>query len=216
MIHIEGLSKQFGQRTILQNLHFHLETGEFAFLQGRSGSGKSTLLKLLYRDLGDYTGKITIDSVPIEQIPKYELRRRMGVIFQSFELLERKTVRENVALAGEVLGKTWTEMEPEVHRLLTRVGLQGREDHFPHQLSGGEQQRVAIVRALLNSPRLLLADEPTGNLDPETAREVLQLMKELHEEEQIAMLIVTHSQSLMEQFRAKTWVMENGQVYAHE
>lgn len=216
MIHIEGLSKQYGQKTILQNLHFHLETGEFAFLQGRSGSGKSTLLKLLYRDGGDYTGKITFDSVSIEQIPKYELRRKMGVIFQSFELLERKTVRENIALAGEVLGKTWAEIEPEMDRLLTRVGLQGREDAFPHQLSGGEQQRVAIVRALLNAPRLLLADEPTGNLDPETAREVLQLMKELHEEEQIAMLIVTHSQSLMEQFEAKIWVMKDGQVHEHE
>lgn len=216
MIRLQSLTKRYGQRTILQNLDFHLGTGEFAFLQGRSGSGKSTLLKLLYRELGDYSGRIEIDSTPIEKIPKYELRRKMGVIFQSFELLERKTVLENVALAGEVIGKSWSQIEPEASRLLARVGLQGMEDCFPAQLSGGEQQRVAIVRALLNRPRILLADEPTGNLDNQTATEVLQLLKELHVEEQMAMLIVTHSEHLLEQFPAKTWIMEQGQVHSHE
>lgn len=140
----------------------------------------------------------------------------MGIIFQSFELLERKTVMENVALAGEVMGKTWEQIKPEASRLLERVGLKGLKDCFPKQLSGGEQQRVAIVRTLLNRPSLLLADEPTGNLDNETALDVMRLLKELHEEEQTAMLIVTHSDTLIEQFPAKTWVMENGQVREHE
>lgn len=216
MLRLQGVTKRYGQRVILQNLQLHLEAGEFAFLQGRSGSGKSTLLKLLYRDQEDFSGQIEIDSVPITQIPKYELRRQMGIIFQSFELLERKTVIENVALAGEVLGKTWEQIRPQASRLLERVGLKGMEDCFPQQLSGGEQQRVAIVRALLNHPRLLLADEPTGNLDTETALDVLRLLQELHAEEKMAMLIVTHSERLIEQFPAKTWVMENGQVREHE
>ncbi|WHX30615.1 ATP-binding cassette domain-containing protein [Brevibacillus agri] len=212
MILLENVYKSYGKRVILQDLHLHLEAGEFAFLQGRSGSGKSTLLKLLYREQTDFAGRIEIDAVPIGQIPKFELRRKMGVIFQSFELLPRKTVMENVALAGEVVGKPWAEIEPEANRLLERVGLSHVKDCFPDQLSGGEQQRVAIVRALLNRPRLLLADEPTGNLDNETAFEVLQLLKELHVEENMAMLIVTHSERLIEQFPAKTWIMEQGRV----
>lgn len=216
MIRLQDVSKLYGQRAILQNLQFHLGAGEFAFLQGRSGSGKSTLLKLLYRDIEDFSGQIEINGALITQIPKYELRRQMGIIFQSFELLERKTVMENVALAGEVMGKTWEQIKPEASRLLERVGLKGLKDCFPKQLSGGEQQRVAIVRALLNRPSLLLADEPTGNLDNETALDVMRLLKELHEEEQTAMLIVTHSDTLIEQFPAKTWVMENGQVREHE
>ncbi|MEK3746412.1 ATP-binding cassette domain-containing protein [Brevibacillus sp. FSL K6-0770] len=119
---------------------------------------------------------------------------------------------QTVALAGEVVGKRWGEIEPEAQRLLARVGLLDRKDVFPDQLSGGEQQRVAIVRALLNRPRILLADEPTGNLDSETAFEVMQLLKELHVEENMAMLIVTHSERLIEQFPAKTWMMEQGRV----
>ncbi|WP_312109009.1 cell division ATP-binding protein FtsE [Brevibacillus reuszeri] len=216
MIRIQSLTKQYGQRIILQDLNLHLGEGEFAFLQGRSGSGKSTLLKLLYRDIGNNSGQIEIDSTTIEKIPKYQLRRKMGIIFQSFELLERKTVLENVMLAGEVIGRTWREIEPEASRLIERVGLQGQKDCFPAQLSGGEQQRVAIVRALLNRPRILLADEPTGNLDTQTAIEVVQLLKELHVEEKMAMLIVTHSEQLLEQFPAKTWIMDQGQVGIHE
>ncbi|HBZ81542.1 MULTISPECIES: cell division ATP-binding protein FtsE [Brevibacillus] len=212
MIRLQKLCKSYGERVILQDLDLHLEAGEFAFLQGRSGSGKSTLLKLLYREQTEFAGRIDINAVPIEQIRKFELRRMMGVIFQSFELLPRKTVMENVALAGEVVGKRWGEIEPEAQRLLARVGLLDRKDVFPDQLSGGEQQRVAIVRALLNRPRILLADEPTGNLDSETAFEVMQLLKELHVEENMAMLIVTHSERLVEQFPAKTWMMEQGRV----
>ncbi|USK70258.1 cell division ATP-binding protein FtsE [Peribacillus asahii] len=213
MIHIENLTKCYGEQTVLCDLNLHIAPGEFAFLQGRSGSGKSTLLKLLYREEEQYGGTIKIDSILISEMSKHELRRKMGIIFQSFELLERKTVLENVALAGEVFGKGWADIESDVYRLLQRVGLNGKEHHFPHQLSGGEQQRVAIVRALLNKPKLILADEPTGNLDTETAFDVLHLLKELHVEEGIAMLVVTHSEQLMQAFPAKTWVMEDGRVH---
>ena len=213
MIVINELVKRYDDKVVLNHVDFTLGTGEFAFLQGKSGCGKTTLLKLLYKEVTNFTGSIHIDGISIDELPKYELRRKMGIIFQSFQLLERKTVMENVLLAGEVLGKDVHDIQPEAIRLLKRVGLEDKHQHYPHQLSGGEQQRVAIVRALLNRPKLLLADEPTGNLDTQTAMEMLQLLKELHEEENMTMLIVTHSEQLMEAFPSKTFMMEAGKVY---
>jgi len=213
MIAVENVTKSYDGKVVLNGLNLMLGKGEFAFLQGRSGCGKTTLLKLLYKEVTDYEGQISIDGSSIEVTPKYVLRRKMGVIFQSFQLLERKTVMENVLLAGEVLGKDIRDMQEEAERLLQRVGLSDKYQHYPPQLSGGEQQRVAIVRALLNRPGLLLADEPTGNLDTQTSLEILQLLKELHEEEKMAMLIVTHSEALMAAFPSKTFVMEDGRVY---
>ena len=217
MIRIKGLTKKYGDQTVLSGLDLHLAPGEFAFLQGRSGCGKSTLLKLLYQEINGYSGTIEINGTPISQFPRYKVRRQMGIIFQSFELLERKTVMENVVLAGQVVGRNWREIKIDANRLLERVGLRGKEDYFPSQLSGGEQQRVAIVRALLNRPKILLADEPTGNLDLETAFDVMYLLKELQAVEQMAMLVVTHSEQIIKAFPAKIWVMEEGQVheYAH-
>ncbi|PZX03948.1 cell division transport system ATP-binding protein [Psychrobacillus insolitus] len=216
MIHLEQVSKSFEQQPILHNINMHIAPGEFAFLQGRSGSGKSTLVKLLYRELERDTGSITIDGVSIDKLAKYELRRKMGVIFQSFELLERKTVLENIVLAGQILGRDPDKMEAEAMRLLKRVGLEEKAHVLPTKLSGGQQQRVAIVRALLNKPKIILADEPTGNLDPETASEVLMLMRELREEEGVAMLVITHSQHLIETFAEKSWILKEGGVYERQ
>lgn len=212
MIRLTGVSKSYGDTTVLNNLQFHLSAGAFAFLRGRSGSGKSTLLKLLYREIEHDSGNIEIGGVPLEQMAKFELRQKMGIIFQSYELIEQKTVFENVALAGRVLGTPMEEIEAEAKRLLERVGLAHKMQAFPQELSGGQQQRVAIVRALLNKPELLLADEPTGNLDSETAEEIMRLLYELHEEEQIAMLIVTHDEKLLAA-HANIWVMEAGEIY---
>ncbi|MDF2721446.1 MAG: hypothetical protein K0Q59_1121 [Paenibacillus sp.] len=216
MIRLQGVCKSYRERIVLDEVSLHLEPGQFAFLQGSSGSGKSTLLKLLYRDIDDFQGRIEIAGIPIEQVPKFELRRQMGVIFQSYELLERKTVFENVALAGEVIGLSRRSMADEIVRLLHRVGLRGRESSYPHQLSGGEQQRVAIVRALLNRPALLLADEPTGNLDSAAAAETIALMRELQAERGMTMLVVTHSERLIEQFPAPVWHIRDGRLYTHE
>jgi cell division transport system ATP-binding protein len=216
MIRIQSLNKSYGERAVLRDLIMHLAPGEFAFLQGRSGSGKSTLLKLLYGDIGHFSGNIEIAGSPIASIPKFELRRKIGVIFQSFELLERKTVFENIALAGEVIGVSHSSMVEEINRLLQRVGLQGREAAYPDQLSGGEQQRVAIVRALLNRPAIILADEPTGNLDSETASDIVRLLQELQVESKLAMLVVTHSDRLVTEFPSKAWRMMDGRVMANE
>ena len=169
-------------------------------------------MKLLYREIDVNGGLIEIGGIPIRSMKKFELRRKMGIIFQSFELIEQKTVIENVVLAGRVLGRPLQEIESEAMRLIERVGLADKITAYPTQLSGGQQQRVAIVRALLNKPSLLLADEPTGNLDNETSDEIMALLHELHKEENIAMLIVTHSERLLAS-GATCWVMEDGRLY---
>ena len=214
MIRITDVSKSFGDVEVLRDISFQLKEGEFAFLRGRSGSGKSTLLKLLYREMKADRGHIEIDGISITDMKKFELRRKIGIIFQSFELIEQKTVIENVMLAGRVLGHPLQEIESEAMRLIERVGLKDKISAFPTQLSGGQQQRVAIVRALLNKPALLLADEPTGNLDNETSDNIMMLLNELHKEENVAILIVTHSDRLLTS-GAKCWMMEDGRLYEH-
>lgn len=207
-----NVKKCYQDVAVLEQLTFHLEKGQFAFLKGRSGSGKSTLLKLLYREIECDGGEILIDGRSILIIPKFELRRKIGIIFQSFELIEQKTVLENVLLAGKALGHPIKQIQQEAERLLKRVGLEHKKDAFPAQLSGGQQQRVAIVRALLNKPRLIIADEPTGNLDQQTTKEIMGLLYELHNEEQITMLIVTHDERLIQK-GACIWAMEGGNIH---
>lgn len=212
MIRLTDVSKQYEGSPILLNVNFHLAKGEFAFLKGRSGSGKSTLLKALYRDMDIDSGVIEINGLNISNTPKYKIRREMGIIFQSFELIEQLTVFENVALAGRSIGTAPKLIEQEALRLLERVGLLHKKDDFPHQLSGGQQQRVAIARALLNKPSIILADEPTGNLDEQTAKEILSLLYEIHTEKPITMLIVTHAEHLLSDAR-KIWIMEDGKIH---
>ncbi|MFC5701245.1 cell division ATP-binding protein FtsE [Cohnella faecalis] len=212
MIAIDGLNLNYGERIVLRNLCFRLGEGELVILQGRSGSGKSTLLKLLYREIPHFYGSILLDGTCIKTMPKHVIRRKLGVIFQSFELLERKTALENVALAGEVTGMPAKEIASRAEALLDRVGLTGQENSYPHELSGGEQQRVAIARALLNRPKILLADEPTGNLDGETAADMLSLLKTLQDETGMAMLLVTHADLLASMPEARLISMENGRI----
>jgi cell division transport system ATP-binding protein len=212
LIKVKKLKKAFKGNQVIRGIDLHLEMGEYVFLKGESGSGKSTLLKILYRDIEEFEGEIWIDSQSIKQIPRYQARRVVGTIFQSFELLERKTALENVALAGEVLGRNENEIKKEAVDLLEKVGLKGKENSFPQQLSGGEQQRVAIARALLNRPKVLLADEPTGNLDPTNALKIMELLKEINEKEGITMLIVTHSQEIVRAIKARTMMIVDGMV----
>ena len=211
MIQMHDVIKSFDGVPVLNGVNYTLAHGEFAFLRGRSGSGKSTFLKLLYRESECEHGTILIDGTAIDALQKFELRRKMGIIFQSYELIAQHTVLENVLIAGKALGRPLEEIEAEAMRLLTRVGLADKVHQFPNKLSGGQQQRVAIVRALLNKPKLLLADEPTGNLDRETAQAIMTLLYELHREEQMAMLIVTHSEELLTS-GARVSVMEGGRI----
>jgi cell division transport system ATP-binding protein len=204
--------KSYGDTPIIRGMDLHIDKGEFVFLQGSSGSGKSTLLKLIYRDIEQFEGEILVSGSLINRMPRFELRRLVGVIFQSHELLERKTALENVALAGEVVGREEAEIRKEAVHLLERVGLAKKIHLFPHQLSGGEQQRVAIARALLNRPQVLLADEPSGNLDYENAVNIIQLLREINREDHITMLIVTHADELVRQFPARTLIMNHGRL----
>ena len=209
MIVIRELVKRYDDKVVLDHVNLTLKVGEFAFLQGKSGCGKTTLLKLLYKEVTDFTGSIHIDGISIDELPKYELRRKMGIIFQSFQLLERKTVMENVLLAGEVLGKDLHDIQPEAVRLLKRVGLAEQHHHYPHQLSGGEQQRVAIVRALLNRPKLLLADEPTGNLDPETAWDIMNLLNEINARG-TTVVMATHAKDIVDKMKKRVIHIDKG------
>ena len=212
MIEMKHVEKSYRNVAVLNDVTFTIEDGEFVFLKGGSGSGKSTLLKILYRDIEDYKGEVKLGGKPLHTQPKYVTRRMVGTIFQTFELLDRKTVYENIALAGEVIGRPEAEIRAEVEVLLSKVGLADKQDRFPSELSGGEQQRVAIARALLNKPKVLLADEPTGNLDPDNAELVLDLLKELNESEAITMFIVTHAEELSARYAARTLHVRGGRV----
>lgn len=212
MIQMKRVHKTYNGNIILDDLSLAIKAGEFVFLNGESGSGKSTLLKLLYRDILPDKGEIWINGQTTNMTPRYLTRRQVGTIFQSYELLDRKTILENVSLAGEIIGRKEIEIKSEAAKLIEKVGLKGKENYFPDQLSGGEQQRVAIARALLNRPKVLLADEPTGNLDDNNSIKMMELLKDLNTLEGITMLIVTHSMELTQMFSKRTILMKEGKV----
>src|SRR5258708_31245647 len=178
----------------LQNVNFHVKKGEFAFLTGHSGAGKSTALKMTYLADRPSHGEVRVSGFSTVRVTGREvplLRRRLGIVFQDFRLLEDRSAEENVAFALEVTGTRRSQIGPRVMRVLTQVGLAGKANQYPRELSGGEQQRVAIARALVNDPLLLLADEPTGNLDSRTGHEVLDLLDRLNAEGK-TIVLVTH------------------------
>lgn len=212
MIRLTGVTVRYGRRTVLDEADFHLPEGGIAYVTGRSGAGKSTLIKLITQEADAVGGEVRVEGRLLGEWRKHLLRRRLGILFQAYELLERKTVRENIALAAQVRGLYGEEAKRHMQRLLARVGLEGREREYPGELSGGEQQRVAVVRALMGRPKLVLADEPTGNLDGETAAEVMALLHELQREEGLTMLIVTHDRELMARFPADCWEVADGKV----
>ena len=181
MIEIRNISKTYDNGSkALKDIDIRIQDGEFVFIMGRSGSGKSTLIRLLLKEAEPSSGRIIVNDMDLQKmprryIPKY--RRRLGVVFQDFRLLKDRTVFENVAFAQRVVGASPRKIREEVPRMLKLVGLSSKYKSFPHQLSGGEQQRVAIARALINRPEVLLADEPTGNLDSKTSMDVILLMQ---------------------------------------
>lgn len=200
------------ENLILEELNFELNKGEFVYLVGKTGSGKSSLLKTLYGELPlkSGTGQVAgfdISGLKRKQIPY--LRRKIGIVFQDFQLLSDRTVSDNLLFVMEATGwKDKKKMSSSVDQLLHMVGLEGKNNQLPHQLSGGEQQRVAIARALVNEPELILADEPTGNLDPETSAEILNLMFAISRNG-TAVLMATHDYSIMERFPMRTMKCEN-------
>ena len=183
MIRFENVSKRYGNNTALRNLNLHIEKGEFVFLVGPSGAGKSTFIKLLSHETVPDEGKVFVDGIEVNRLKKSKipyLRRKLGIVFQDFRLLPNKTAFENVAFALEVMEVSRTEIKQKVHNALELVNLTAKANQLPANLSGGEQQRVAIARALVNRPVVLIADEPTGNLDPATAQTIMQLFNHIN------------------------------------
>jgi cell division transport system ATP-binding protein len=200
---------------ILSNVNITIKKGEFAYLIGKTGAGKSSLLKVLYADLPLVDGDATIAGFDLKSIKNKEipfLRRKIGIVFQDFQLLIDRTVDENLLFVMKATGwKDQEQMELRLKDVMNKVGLVAKGYKMPHQLSGGEQQRVVIARALINDPEIILADEPTGNLDPETSEEIMQLLFDISKSGR-AVLMATHDYSVFKKFPARTLVCESGSI----
>lgn len=202
MIRLYRVSKSYRDVAALQDITFNVGKGEFCYITGPSGAGKTTMLKLLYGAERPSTGKLLINGTDIGKLPKHDLprlRRNMGIVFQDFKLIPSRTVSENVGLALEVLGAPRERIQRQVRAVLNIVGLRGRGNTLPHRLSGGEQQRVAVARAIVNDPSVLLADEPTGNLDGAMAIEVMEILQAINLRGTTVM-VATHDTGLMQRF----------------
>ena len=215
MIKLEHVSKSYSAGIpALNDVSLNIEEGEFVFVVGDSGSGKSTLIKLLLKDLEPTEGTITINGRKLNkirrrQIPKF--RRNIGVVFQDFRLLKDRNIYDNVAFAQKVIGESNRSIKKNVPKLLSMVGLAAKYRSYPRQLSGGEQQRVAIARALINKPKILLADEPTGNLDANNAWEIMKLMEEINEQG-TTVVVVTHNLEIVKAMNKRVITMQKGVV----
>ena len=215
MIRLEHVSKVYPSGTkALRDVNIEIRDGEFVFIMGRSGSGKSTLIRLLLKELEPSEGIITVNGEVLgkmrrRSIPRY--RREIGVVFQNFLLLRDRNVFENVAFAQRVVGVRPVEILANVSRILELVGLSSRYKALPSQLSGGEQQRTAIARALVNCPRVLLADEPTGNLDTKTSQDIMELLDEINRQG-TTVVVVTHSHEIVRKMQKRVIVLDHGQV----
>jgi len=215
MIEITNICKTYetGNRA-LRDINIEIEDGEFVFVMGKSGSGKSTLLKLLLKETEATSGHIIVNDMNLQKMPRRyvpKYRRKLGVVFQDFRLLKDRNVYENVAFAQRVIGASSKTIKESVPEMLKMVGLSSKYKSFPQQLSGGEQQRVAIARALINNPEILLADEPTGNLDHDNANEIMKLLDEINQKG-TTVVVVTHSTEIVEQMNKRVIVMERGRV----
>lgn len=215
MIEISNVSKTYetGNKAI-KDVSLTIDDGEFVFIVGRSGSGKSTLMKLLLKELEPTKGRIVVNDMdlgrmPRRYVPKY--RRRLGVVFQDFRLLKDRTVFENVAFDQRVIGVPPRIIRETVPEMLRLVGLSSKYKAYPRQLSGGEQQRVAIARALINDPEVLLADEPTGNLDSFNTHEIMRLLEEINQRG-TTVIVITHSQEMVDEMNKRIITMERGSV----
>ena len=214
VIELNNVSVSFDQNRVLNGINFRLETGEFCYVIGRTGAGKSSFLKLLYRDVKPDNGLVYVADYDVNKLPEKKipyLRRRIGIVFQDFQLLPDRNVFDNVAFALRVTGHKKSFIKHRVLEVLGLVGLSHKRNAMPNDLSGGEKQRVVIARALANEPRLLLADEPTGNLDPEASGSIMELLRQINNRG-MAVLMVTHDYDVIRKFPARTVQIENGEL----
>ena len=215
MITFDDVSLNYDARhTALSNINIHIDKGEFVFIVGPSGAGKSTFVKILTHELVPETGSVIVNNIKINKlkpskVPYY--RRSLGIVFQDFRLLSEKTVFENMAFVLRVTGAKSKDIKERVNKVLDLVGLRGKEKELPSKLSGGEQQRVAIARALVNQPTLLIADEPTGNLDPKTSEEIMKLFTEINHMG-TTIIMVTHNKDLVNAMHKRVVNIEEGHI----
>jgi cell division transport system ATP-binding protein len=216
VIRLEEVSKVYktSTRPALEKVSVDIDKGEFVFIIGASGSGKSTFLRLLLREEVPTRGRVLVSNFDVAKMARRRvprLRQTIGCVFQDFRLLQNKTVAENVAFALEVIGKTKAVARRVVPEVLELVGLGGKEHRYPHELSGGEQQRVAVARAFVNRPLILLADEPTGNLDPDTSIEIMRLLDRINRTG-TTVVMVTHDSNIVNQMRRRVVEIESGRI----
>lgn len=219
MITLKDVSKSYVEGApALADVNIQIEEGEFVFVVGDSGSGKSTLIKLLLKELEPTSGSIIINDKILSQIPHRQVprfRRNIGCVFQDFRLLKDRNVYENVAFAQRVISAPNRSIKEKVPKMLSLVGLAAKYKSKPNQLSGGEQQRVAIARALINEPKILLADEPTGNLDPKTSEEIMKLLEQINERG-TTVLVVTHNKEIVNAMKKRVVTMHDGVIVSDE
>ncbi len=214
MIQLRGVTKKYKNNYALKNVNLDILSGEFVFLVGSSGAGKSTLMKLLYREETPTSGVVTIGGINIANLPNDKipnLRRCMGIVFQDYKLLQNQTVYDNIAYVIRTLGMSSREINARVTGALKVVGLADKAKAKPSELSGGEQQRVSIARAIVNGPPLLIADEPTGNLDPKNSMEIMQILEQINQKG-ITILVSTHDHAMVDYFRKRVITLDEGQV----
>ena len=219
MIHYYNVKKTYKSGVeALKGVSFEIETGEFVFVIGKSGSGKSTLLKCMTKEEDPTEGKVTIDNFDITHMSRAlipVLRRNIGMIYQDFRLIETKTVEENIAFVGEVVGIPKKSLNQAVKIVLNVVGLKDKANTYPQELSGGEQQRVAIARAMVNNPKLIVADEPTGNLDPETSESIMALLLEINRSG-TTVIVCTHDSNMVDRMKQRVIEVEDGRIVRDE
>jgi len=214
VIYFNNVSKIYKDATALSDVTFTVEEGEFVSVVGHSGAGKTTLTKMILAEEHPTEGTVFFESINVNKLKSKELtklRRRIGMVFQDFKLLGNKTAYENIAFAMEAVGRTEKEIKSDVPHVLELVDLGHRASHFPSQMSGGEQQRLAIARAIINQPELIIADEPTGNLDPVNTHEIVQILKKINDLG-TTVILTTHNRGVIESVNKRVITMENGKI----
>ena len=216
-IKFEGVTKQYKNGVVaIYDINLSIEKGDFCFIIGGSGSGKSTLIKMLYREEKPTRGTITLGGLQVNKLRNsnvYKLRRKLGIVFQDYRLLPKSNVYENVAFALSAIGVKKSEIRPKVLKAIELVGLKSKLRDYPDNLSGGEQQRVAIARAIVNEPKLLICDEPTGNLDPAMSMEIVDLLEEINSKEGTTVIMVTHDKTIVNQKKKRVIALKEGHLY---
>lgn len=215
MIDFKNVRKSYPNGTVaLENVTLHIDDGEFVFIVGHSGAGKTTLMKLLLREERATSGRITVGDYDLSRLSNFRVpyyRRELGVVFQDFRLFPNKTVYENVAFAMRVIGTSPKNIRRRVPAILNTVNLAGKEKSFPNELSGGEQQRVALARALANNPKIIIADEPTGNIDPKMSLEIMNLLMKINNLGK-TVIVVTHEKNLVDYYQKRVITLSEGNI----